>query len=254
MDQISLPSIAAYLYELLRLPIDELTFELAFYSALGGLIWVVLGILGTRQRSLFPAKLQNLLEWIVESLEGWYATIMGSRELARRYVPLLGSFFLYILTLNYLPLIPFLHAPTSFLATTLSLALIAIVSTWIIAIQHLGFKGMLAHLAGVGEVPLPLTLLMFPLHLIGEGARILSLSVRLFANIFAEDTVLAAFLFVASTFLVTVAPIVLPVFFELLMIVFGFLQALVFSSLTAAYIAGWVAGHEHAHEYADGEG
>lgn len=241
MEALELPSLAKVVYEALHLKMDHLTFELVFYSVIGALIWMVLAVMGTRKMTMVPGRLQGFLEWIVEALWDWFANIMGSREEAKRYLPFLGSYFLYIMTLNYLGMIPFFHAPTAFLATTLGLALIAIVGTWAIAVSRIGIGGFFRHLAGEG--PAFLLPLNFFLHTVGELARILSLSMRLFGNIFAEDTVLALFVFVSGMFLWFLVPIILPIFFMFLMVLFGLLQAIIFSSLTAAYIAQWIEGH-----------
>jgi F-type H+-transporting ATPase subunit a len=241
VEAFTLPSLAEVAYEGLHIRTDHLTFELVFYSVVGALVWMLIAILGTRRMTMVPGRLQGFLEWTVEALWSWFTDIMGSREEAKRYLPFVGSFFLYILTLNYLGMIPFLHAPTAFLGTTIPLALIAIIGTWGIAVSRLGIGGFFKHLAGEG--PIFLLPLNFVLHTIGEIARILSLSMRLFGNIFAEDTVLAVFIFIAAMFLEFLVPVVLPIFFMFLMILFGFLQAVIFSSLTAAYIAQWVEGH-----------
>ncbi|MHA2621104.1 MAG: F0F1 ATP synthase subunit A [bacterium JZ-2024 1] len=241
MEALELPSLAQIVYEGLHLNIDHLTFELVFYSVLGAFVWMALAVMGTRKMSLVPGRLQGFLEFTVESLWSWFAEIMGSRQEAKRYLPFVGSFFLYILTLNYLGMIPFLHAPTAFLGTTIPLAILAILGTWGIAISRLGVVGFFRHLAGEG--PVFLLPLNFVLHTIGELARVLSLSMRLFGNIFAEDTVLAVFVMIAGMFLKFLVPLVLPIFFMVLMILFGFLQAVIFSSLTAAYIAQWIEGH-----------
>lgn len=250
MEEFELPSLARILYHGLGLKVDEFLFDLVFYSAVGALLWMIVAVVGTRKMTMVPGKLQAFLEWVVESLWDWFTDIMGNREEARRYLPFVGSYFLYILTLNYLGMIPFLHAPTAFLGTTLPLALIAIIGTWGIAISRLGVAGFFRHLAGEG--PIFLLPLNFVLHTIGEVARILSLSLRLFANIFAEDTVLAVFIVITGIFLKFMVPIVLPIFFLILMLLFGLLQAVIFSSLTAAYIAQWLEGHMEG-EHHEGE-
>jgi len=222
----------------------EELFSVLFFSWVAGLFWVLLGTLGMRKKALVPRGLQNFVEWVVEALENWFAEVMGSRQEARRYLPFLGSFFLYILAMNWMGMLPFFHAPTSLYSTTLPLALVAMFGTWGIAISRIGVKGFIHHLMGE---PLWLVWLNLPLHLTGELAKILSLSMRLFGNIFAEDTVLAAFVMVSGLFLMWVAPIILPIIFLFLMVLFGLLQAVIFSSLTAVYITLWVPAGEQQH-------
>ena len=206
-------------------------------------------VLVTRKLQRLPeAKGQNLIEFVVEQLVGFFEGILG--ESGKRYVPFVGSFFLVILLLNLLGLIPGLQSPTADLNTTLGFALVAVLGVQSIAIRELGFLNYLKHF--VGE-PWWLGPLMFPLHLIGEISRILSLSIRLFGNIFGEDTIIIILAGLSPVLLVGHQEIpYLPL--QLPMMLFGlftsFVQALVFSVLTSIYIVMFLGDHheeEHHH-------
>jgi F-type H+-transporting ATPase subunit a len=206
-------------------------------------------VLVTRKlRRLPETKGQNLIEFAVEQLVGFFEGILG--EGGKRYIPFVGSFFLAILLLNLLGLIPGLQSPTADLNTTLGFALIAIFGVQIIAIKELGILNYLKHFAGE---PLWLGPLMFPLHLIGEISRILSLSIRLFGNIFGEDTIIVILAGLSPFVLVghqevPYLPLQLPMMFFGLFT--SFVQALVFSVLTSIYIVTFIGDHhgeEHHH-------
>ncbi|MBI4871732.1 MAG: F0F1 ATP synthase subunit A [Candidatus Riflebacteria bacterium] len=198
---------------------------------------VVVSVVGTRRLHLAPRGLQNVLEYIFESLEGFVCGIMGP-ERGRIFTPLLGTFFLFILCNNLAGLVPGLLSPTAYLNTTLSLAIVAF-----LMVQYHGIK---AHGAGryfahfMGE-PLWLAPLMLPVHLIGEFAKPLSLAIRLFGNIFGEDKVIAILVGFSPVLLFIPVPVQFP------MMLFGiftsFVQALVFTTLTAIYLT---VATEHA--------
>ncbi len=200
-------------------------------------------ILATRNLKPLPAgKLQNFMEMVVGGLMDFFTDIVGER--GRKYTPFMGSFFIFILCLNILGLVPGFQSPTADLNTTLAMALVAISGVQVIAIKELGFIPYIKHFLGE---PMWLGPLMFPLHLIGELAKIMSLSIRLFGNIFGEDTIII----VLATLAVTFLPMWLPVPFQLPMMLFGLftslIQALVFSLLTAIYLATFISEHHEEH-------
>ena len=211
------------------------------HAALALILLAVLARLSTLRLADPPkaSKLQMAMEWVYEALENYFTRIIGPK--GPQFTPLLGTFFLYIFTMNLMIIVPGFSSPTSRLAVTAALGAVAFV-----AVQYYGFKekGIKYLLHFVGE-PLWLAPLNIPIHVIGELARPLSLSIRLFGNIFGEDTAVIVFLLL-STMLASLIYVPLP--FQLPMLVFaifgGFVQAVVFTSLTAAYIAGAIA-EEH---------
>lgn len=174
-----------------------------------------------------PGKLQNVLEWIVGGLRNFYGGIMGE-EKATKYLPLLGSLFIFIIVSNYSGLLPGMHivpgmaAPTGTLSVTVALAVVVFFSTHI-----LGFKANGVHYLGHFVKPVALLL---PLMILEEFVRPLSLSLRLYGNIYGEETVVEQ---VAGMF-----PLIATVPLQGLSVLFGFIQALVFTMLTAIYIDG----------------
>jgi F-type H+-transporting ATPase subunit a len=198
---------------------------------------IVLIRLGTRQMQRVPRRLQCIWEWAYESLEGFARSLIGDEE-GRRFAPLLGTFFLYILFLNLGGIVPGFVSPTAALNTTVALALCCF-----LAVQYHGFRarglGYLLHF--VGE-PLWLAPINIPIHILGELARPLSLSVRLFGNIFGEDTVIAQLITLGVIVIGVRGFIPIPAQFPMLLFgIFGsFVQALVFTMLAGSYIAGAV--------------
>ena len=211
------------------------------------LILVILAIAATRRRSWVPRGVQNLMEFVVESLNNFLALVIGPE--GPQYTPLVGTLFIYIFCLNVMGLIPGFVAPTSTLNMTVSLAVIAIIMVQYYGIKRNGLWGYIRHF--IGE-PWGLFFLNIPLHLISEFfAKPLSLAVRLFGNIFGEDTVMVQ---IALLGVAAYAATKIPLPVHLPIMAFGlftsFVQALVFSMLTGVYIALITAHHEEGHEHA----
>lgn len=188
----------------------------------------------TRNLKIIPQrKSQITIELAVDTLMTFLGSIMGSKEKAKKYFPLLGSLFFIILISNYSGLLPGfghtpgLQAPTSALSFTVALALVVFFTTHIQGVKTQGlhyFKHFIS--------PHPA---MLPLTLMEELIKPLSLSLRLYGNIYGEETL------VASIF--AMAPLFVPLPFMFLGVFFGFIQALVFTLLTATYIASATVGH-----------
>jgi len=183
---------------------------------------------------IYPrSKIQIAAEFAIETLLNFLGSIMDSREKAKKYFPLLGSLFFIVLASNYAGLLPGaghtkgFQAPTSAVSYTISLALVVF---FITHIQGIKTKG-LAYFKHFIE-PNPL---MLPLNLIEEVVKPISLSLRLYGNIYGEETL------VASIF--AMIPLFVPLPFMFLGVFFGFIQALVFTLLTATYLATATAGH-----------
>ncbi len=174
-------------------------------------------------------KLRGSLELLTDFLEGWFASFIGSRQYARQYMPLLGTLFIFILVSNYLGVVPTvgygLFAPTGRWGTTLGLGIVVAIAVQVIAIRTLGTGGWIKHLLHLG-----------PLSLLEEFVHPFSLSLRLFGNIFGEETLLAVIIFLA--------PMIAPIPIMVLSLVFGALQAVVFTTLTAIYIGAVLESHQ----------
>ncbi len=238
-----------------------------------------------------PRGAQNFAEFVVESLLNLVETTAG-KQIGRRILPLVATFFIFILAANYtglLPgvgtigfcealggehasapaltastvpltatgsvaaaegatspgcaahpgtvLVPFFRAPNADLNQTIAMALIAVVT-----VQAMGIR---AH--GLGSY---LKEFLNPIHLIGELSRIISLSARLFGNIFGGEVLLAVI--IALTLPLVGLLGIIPAIFYGLELFFGFIQALLFALLTLIYVAVAAAGHgdhEEHHEH-----
>jgi F-type H+-transporting ATPase subunit a len=209
-------------------------------SAFVAVILALFGILSTRRLEKLPTRrVQSVAEFIVESLNNFVVGIIGPK--GSKYTPFIGSLFLYILMMNLLGLIPMFKSPTSGLSITISLALVVFVVYNYAGIREVGFIPYLKHLAGE---PVWLAPLMLPIHVIGELARPLSLSIRLFGNIFGEETVLA--ILAGLTFVIIPYVVAIPTQFPMMLfaIFTSFVQALVFTMLTTIYISVAISSHE----------
>ncbi len=189
------------------------------------------------------------VSFVVRALYQFFQTVLGNKIDA--YFPLLASFFLFILFQNWFGLLPgvgsvmlkigehgsYHYAPilrggTADLNTTIVLAIISVVFTNITSIQVLGTKKYIARFYRLKD---PMSYFIGSLEVIGEFSKVMSFSFRLFGNIFAGEVLLAVIAFL------------IPVFaafpFLVLEIFVGFIQAIVFSTLSAVFIN--VAIQEH---------
>ena len=210
------------------------------------LVLALLFIFATRKLKRIPeGKGQTLLEVFVGGIMDFFGRILGDH--GKKYVPFVGSFFIFIIALNYLGIIPGLQPPTADLNTTLALGITAVLGVQIIAIKENGIAGYLKHLAGN---PLWLGFLMFPLEVVAQLSRAGSLAVRLFGNIFGEKAVVIELtklgLIVLIADAIPIIPVQVPMLFFGLFV--GFLQAFVFTILTTIYIVLFIEHHDDAHE------
>ncbi|MFC1823112.1 F0F1 ATP synthase subunit A [Thermodesulfobacteriota bacterium] len=201
------------------------SFQHVVYSWFVMLVLIVGCALLGRGIQLLPRKGQNVLEVIVEGLENFMVDITGPE--GRAFFPFIATLFLYIFVSNLIGLIPGFFSPTANINTTLSLAVCTFVLTHIIGIKFHGAK-YIKHFFGPVWALAPL---MFVIEGIGHLARVMSLSVRLFGNIFGKEKILGILFGLAGLYL---AP--LPILF--LGILVSFIQAVVFMLLSIVYFAG----------------
>ena len=187
-----------------------------------------------------PAKLgtRAIFEGLADMVFGLLEGVMGAKN-ARKYLPFLGSFFVFILFANLISLIPGFRAPTDTLKTNFGLAVVVFLATHV-----LGFKEHGVHYLEqfTGHLPLksPLVILvplMFVIEVISHFIRPVILSIRLMANMFADHAVVSVFF--------GLVPLIVPVPLMLLGVFVSFVQALVFTLLSATYISLAVAHEEH---------
>lgn len=191
----------------------------------------------TRDLEKIPRGMQAFLEVVIEGMQGFFGDILGSAGSV--FLPFIGSLFIYIYLMNIIGFIPLFHAPTSSPNTTIALAVIVFCVTHYVGITRNGIVGYLKHF--VGE-PVWMAPLLFPIHIIGELARPLSLSMRLFGNIMGEDTAIA--ILVGLGVSLYFIPIQFPIL--VLGLLTTLIQAVVFSILSSVYIGGAI-GHQDEH-------
>ena len=208
-----------------------------------------------------PGRTQMAVELLFGGLYSLFNTIIGPT--ARRYTPFLGSLFLFIFCNNLFGMVPLGHASTSsFANTTFALGMITFIFVQFIALKENGLGGYLFHMAGSPKTGMEwgFSLLLFPLHVLGELIKPVSLSLRLFGNIFGEDTLMATMVLLGAGImfnltggqvLVPGLPLQLPFYF--LGLLSCTIQALVFTLLATVYIALWLPHGHHAEEH-HGEG
>lgn len=197
-------------------------------------MWVIIAVLGivswlaTRRLKEVPGPLQNLAEMAVEKLRDMYSNTLSRKNLDR-YLPVLGTFFIFILACNYSGLLPgagkAFAVPTASLSVTAGLAICAFFYNQFAGIRAKGVWGYFKALCGPSVI---LVVLMLPLNLIEQVVRPFSLAMRLYGNIFGEETVVEN--------LGHVLPLLLPLLMQVLSLLFGVLQAMVFTKLLAFYV------------------
>jgi F-type H+-transporting ATPase subunit a len=247
----------------LELPAPHVVWDLAPDQDSGGMLqfhpsitsslltsWIVMAVvlvavfLMTRGLTLVPGRRQNLIEFTYEALEG-FGTSLGGPE-ARRYIPLFAAFFLFILFSNWSGLIPpigkleELRAPTSDVNVTIGLALVAFTYFEFQGFRRLGVRGYLSKFFPIGEFRHGIgagIIGMFVglIELLLEFVKPLTLSMRLFGNIFGGEVALG----VMTALTVAIIPVAL-ISLEFLL---NFVQALIFSVLTLMFTLAAVESH-----------
>ena len=230
---------------------------------------------GTRRRDLIPSGMQNAVEWIIEYLLNLTEGVAGKVK-ARKFFPLVATFFIFILFCNLLDifpgvdtigtvnlealrlsrlsppttifllgqysdkLTPWVRPGTSDLNLTLALALVSVIVTQVLGFMALGAKQQLSKYFNFKAFRHgfqgPIEFFVGLIELVTELSRILSFSFRLFGNIFAGSAVLAVFAWLL--------PFVSDAIFIPLEIFVGFVQALIFALLTLVFLEIGTTSHE----------
>lgn len=210
--------------------------------------WIVTAILiafayfATKKVALVPNGIQNVAEVAMESLRDLTTSIAGDKT--KVFLPYVASFFFFIIVGNYFGLlpgvgsiginqihngekafVPFFRSINSDLNTTIALALVSTITTHILSIRFLGLSGYIGKFLSLN----PIFLFVGLMELVSEFTKILSLSFRLFGNIFAGEVVLTTTSTQLFSFLV-------PIPFYFLELLVGFVQALIFAILTLVFM------------------
>jgi F-type H+-transporting ATPase subunit a len=224
--------LAVAILRLFGRPVPDPSHVIPDYLAMIMLIVVVLTAFALFVRSRLsvenPGKLQVLMEDYVGAFNSLADDWIGPG--GRSYVPLVATIFTFILLCNLSGLVPGLMAPTTNLNVTLGCAATVWVYYHIEGIRAQGLVSYLKHFVMPPGVPVFLAPVMLVIEPISHAARLLSLTLRLFGNLFGEELVVAI--------LASLVPFVVPLPLMALGLVTSFLQALIFAILTMVYLQG----------------
>lgn len=217
-------------------------FQNVIFFYLIGFMLIVVAFFGTRRLKKIPSGFQAFLEFAVTALDGFICGIIGPK--GRAYVPLCGTIFIFILCMNLAGIVPLAKSPIAInINVPATLALCVFFFVQYHGIRQNGLVGYIKHY--IEPLPiymLPITLLLVVIHIIGELAKPLTLTLRLFGNISAEDIVIAALAIMGTGLMM----LPLHVLFFPLGLLFSFIQALIFTVLSSVYIL-LLMGHNEAH-------
>ncbi|HET7341280.1 MAG TPA: F0F1 ATP synthase subunit A [Methylomirabilota bacterium] len=235
------------------------------YTWIAMIVLAALAFAASRNVQLVPRGLQNFFEVVLEQFQQMIDEVIGPE--GRPYLPLIATLGVYILATNLMSLVPGVYGPTTSLNTTASCALVVFFAYHYIGVRKKGTLTYLAHFTGPMPWSLgmaPIKLLMVPIEVISHLARPLSLTLRLFGNMFGGHVLLAMIFFLMGfdgllgwALSGGVIPAIGGGLGTLMMVAFmvgflyplkilvSFLQAFIFVMLTMLYISGAVEEAEH---------
>ncbi|MBP9694813.1 MAG: F0F1 ATP synthase subunit A [Candidatus Magasanikbacteria bacterium] len=215
------------------------------------IIFFVFGMVLRKKVHVRPSRLQNSCEYFLESLFHYLDQVTGSRESTIKFFPVVGTVFFFILLSNWLGLLPGTgsitvdHAPlfrpaNTDLNLTVAMALVSVISSHIFAFATIGFfshankfvqLGTIVKSLKKGPVAIFQALVEFMvgiIEIVGEMAKVMSLSLRLFGNIFAGEVLISV--------IGSLVSLLVPTPFMILEVLVGLIQASVFAILTTVYL------------------
>jgi F-type H+-transporting ATPase subunit a len=178
--------------------------------------WAITSRLSTRET---VSRWQVMLEVIVTTIRDQIAEVGAHNP--GRYLPFIGTLFLFIATANLLSVVPGYQPPTGSLSTTVALAACVLVA---VPLFSIGERGIVAYLRSYLQ-PTPL---MLPFNLVSEASRTVALAVRLYGNVMSGTVIVGI--------LISVAPFFFPVVMQVLGLLTGLIQAYIFAILAMVYI------------------
>lgn len=206
------------------------------------IVLVCVGYFAGKNMALVPGKLQNFFELIIGGMYNYIADTLESKDLARKYFPVIATIFFFVLFMNWIGLfpgvtsigfydehhhlIPFLYPAASDLNITIALAIVAFV---VIEFAGVAAIGVWKYAGKFINFSSPLNFVIGLIELISELARLIAFSFRLFGNIFAGKTLLVVAMALATPYFVPVPILAYEVFV-------GFIQAFIFAILTLFFI------------------
>jgi len=218
-------------------PDDSIVFHIGpiAFNATIVYTWVTMAVilaiswLGTRKltEECRMSRWQNLLEVIILGMKKQIRSISGQEP--DRFLPIIGTLFLFISVSIIMSIIPGYQAPTGSLSTTAALAICVFFAVPVYGIAKCGFIGYLKHYLK----PSPF---MLPFNILGEISRTIALAVRLFGNVMSGTVIIAI--------LLSIAPLFFPILMQALGLLPGLLQAYIFAILSIVYIASATRVHE----------
>ena len=219
-------------------------------AAIVSLVLIIFSVVLRKKIKLVPGKVQGIVEMGIEALLNLMSSVLGTREAAEKYLPLIATIFIFVLTSNWLGLlpgvgsfvlheghkaVPLLRSPAADLNFTLSLAIISVFATNFFGMVVLG---AFTHIKKFINFSNPINFFVGILEFLSEVSRVISFSFRLFGNIFAGEVLLTIMFFLL--------PYIVPIPFMMLEIFFGAIQAFIFAMLTLVFLASSTTSHaEH---------
>ena len=211
-------------------------------------ILIVFSVIFRSKVKLIPGKVQGAVEMLVEMFLGLMESVLGSKEKAEKYLPLVLTIFVFILLSNWSGIIPgvgslmfgavpLFRSPAADLNFTLAFAVMAVLVTNFFGVAILGF---FTHFKKFLNFSSPVNFFVGILELLSEMAKFISFSFRLFGNIFAGEVLLVIMFFLL--------PYIVPVPFMMLEMFFGAIQAFVFAMLTLVFLTLHTTEHGAEHE------
>lgn len=176
---------------------------------------------------------QNLLEVLVIGILDQIQE--ASQQDPRRFLPFVGTLFIFIATSNLLSIVPGFHAPTGSLSTTTALALCVFIA---VPVYGIGRQGVKAYLRQY----LQPSVIMLPFNIIGEVSRTLALAMRLFGNVMSGGMIVAV--------LLSIVPLFFPIIMQAFGLLTGLIQAYIFAILAMVYIASATRTHDEIQQKA----
>ena len=193
-----------------------------FYSWLVMAVLTILSWLTTRnlKTTLRVSGLQTVMEAIVRTIRSQIIDVSGDNP--ARYIPIMGTFFLFIGTSNLMTIIPWFQAPTASLSTTAAFALCVFCAMPIYGIQNAGLKGYLKKYIE----PTPI---MLPMNILSDFSSTFSLAFRLYGNMLSGAVI--------ASVLMMLAPLLVPLPMQILGLITGTIQAYIFALLAIVYVS-----------------
>jgi F-type H+-transporting ATPase subunit a len=211
-------------------------------AALIVVVWTIVCLIVRRSLSVDnPGRLQIIFEDGIDLMRSMLHDYVGHK--GERYLPLVITMFVFILSGNLMGLIPGLNAPTSNINVTFGCALTVWVFYHFQGIKEQGAVKYFKHFAMPPGAPAFLAPLMLIIELNSHFSRVMSLSLRLFGNIFGEELVILI--------LFSIIPFIVPLPMMFLGIITASLQAFIFVLLTMIYLGGAVATEHEQHEHGE---